>query len=160
MCRTTPSTAQRKFCPSFLQFKNMLCSAGKRDRKPLSMWRKMVLSTEECAFTITTSLYTNLFTTTTQTNARFRLLPSRPSCLPVEHRLHRDLVLRLNQDHASQTPARHVHAKSAANGISAGATVEKSRYIHRTACAERDDSHVAGNLSTFRSSSAQAFSSR
>ena len=40
----------------------------------MTLWRKLVLSTQTCTFTITTSLYTNLFTTTTKTIARPKLI--------------------------------------------------------------------------------------
>ena len=70
MCRTGTRPGQPKFCPSFVQFKHTLCSAASCDRKPLTLWRKLFLSTADCAFTITTSLYTNLFTTTTKPTTR------------------------------------------------------------------------------------------
>lgn len=55
--QNTANPASHKNCPSFVQTSHKPCSAGKRVRKPLMLWSKPELSTEEAAFTIYYQFY-------------------------------------------------------------------------------------------------------
>ena len=135
----------------------------------MTLWRKPDLSTQTCAFTITISLYTNLFTTTTKPITRLLPLP-RPEHLTansVQQKSARPCwtnrfcqALSGLLAHHDETSAGFLHAhqclQNRAKPQTDCAAVEKPLYIHRSRCAEQRLFWPPENLSTFRSNATHA----